>query len=89
MTKVQKAEIKIRSLEAKLRIIRDEVDFKIKVVDNVINSYKDMKKKHEDDKLSYAYVTNTTAQSMAEIEKESLKELYSKFDEPYTEISDL
>ncbi len=79
MTKLKRAEIKIRSLETKLKEIKDDVDFRIKVVDRIIETYVDGMKRNADEKWGASYISNLTSKCMAELEKKSLKELYSKF----------
>ena len=79
MTKLKRAEIKIRSLETKLKEIKDDVDFRIKVVNRIIKTYADRMKENADDKWGTSYISNLASKCMAEIELKELKELYSKF----------
>ena len=79
MTKLQKAQLKIQSLETKLENIKQAVDFNIKVTANIIKTYSDRAEEHLHDKFSLSYCINKSAQSMAELELEGLKKLYSKF----------
>ena len=79
MTKLQKAQSRIQELEAKLEEVKDDVDFRIKVTNRIIKTYADRMKDYTDDKWGASYVSNLASKCMAEIEKKSLEELYSKF----------